>query len=125
MSREELNKLSNEIIGIAIEVHKNLGPGFVEKIYEEALVYEFKKKEIKFKRQYQVQVEYKGLNLGKQRIDFLINNNIILELKSVCGIIEVHRAQILSYLKTADKRLGLILNFAKPKLEIKRVVNNF
>ena len=124
MSTDKLNKLSNQIIGLAIEVHKNLGPGFVEKIYEGALSYELKINKVKYKRQFEIQVKYKAIDLGKQRVDFLIEDNIILELKSVSEINNIHQAQLLSYLKSSDKRLGLILNFSKPKLEIKRMVYN-
>jgi len=125
MDREELNKLSNKIIGLAIEVHKELGPGFVEKIYEEAFAYELKKANLKFKRQFKIQVKYKKVDLGKQRVDFLVEGDIILELKSVSEINNIHKAQLLSYLKSANKSLGLVLNFAKQKLEIKRIVFNF
>jgi len=123
--KEELNELTDKIIGAAIEVHKSLGPGFIEKIYEKALKYEFGEKDIKFTNQTEVNVSYKGLDLGKQRIDFLIEDEVIVELKAVSEINDIHLAQILSYLKTIDKRVGLILNFAKGTLDIKRVVNNF
>jgi len=120
---EEINELSNRIIGLALEVHKALGPGFVEKIYQKALAYEFKEAKITFEEQKRIKVNYKGVYLGDQRVDFLVQNEIILELKSVSEINEIHEAQLLSYLKTTDKRLGLILNFAKKKLDIKRLVN--
>ncbi len=123
MNREEINELSNRIIGLALEVHKALGPGFVEKIYQKALAYEFKEAKIIFEEQKRIKVNYKGVYLGDQRVDFLVENEIILELKSVSEINEIHEAQLLSYLKTTDKRLGLILNFAKRKLDIKRLVN--
>jgi len=131
MTNEELDKLSNKVrgIGIGIKVHKQLGPGFVEKIYESALEYEFKKVNIPFKKQKIIKVKYEGLELGNQRIDFLIENKIIVEIKSVSQIIEQiieqHQHQMISYLKTSNKKLGLILNFGKKKLEIKRLVNNF
>ena len=123
MNKEEINELSNRIIGLALEVHKTLGPGFVEKIYQKALAYEFKKAKIDCKEQKSIKVNYKGIDLGYQRVDFLVENEIILELKSVSEINEIHETQLLSYLKTADKRLGLVLNFAKSKLDIKRLVN--
>jgi GxxExxY protein len=122
---DELNDLSYRIIGIAIEVHKKLGPGFQEKIYEEALLKEFEKSSIEFEKQKVVRVDYDGFGLGNQRIDLLINGEIILEIKTCTKIIPIHRDQVISYLKTADKKLGLILNFGRSKLEIKRVVNNF
>lgn len=122
---EELNKVTDKIIGIAIEVHKNLGPGFVERIYEQALRYEFGRSRLSFESQRQIKVQYKNIELGFQQIDFLIDNEIVLELKVVNEISDIHIAQLLSYLKTIKRRLGLILNFAKPTLEIKRVINGF
>ena len=125
MTKEELNQLSNKIIGIAIKVHKTLGPGFIERIYEKALAHEFKKEGIDHVTQALVKVNYDGIDLGEQKVDFLVEDEIILELKSVFEINEIHQAQLISYLKTADKKLGLILNFAKGTLEIKRIVNRF
>jgi GxxExxY protein len=125
MTKKELNELSKKVIGIAIDVHKTLGPGFTEKIYQQALAYEFTQAGIKFAKEVIIKVKYNSLNLGNQRIDFLIENEIILELKAVNTMVRVHQAQLLSYLKTSDKRLGLLLNFAKSILEIKRVVNKF
>jgi GxxExxY protein len=122
---EELNDLSNRIIGIAIDIHKKLGPGFQEKIYEEALLTEFKKATIGFERQKVVRVDYEGQGLGNQRIDLILDGEVILEIKACTKIIQIHRDQVISYLKTADKKLGLILNFGRSKLEIKRVVHNF
>jgi GxxExxY protein len=122
---DELNDLSRRIIGIAIEVHKKLGPGFREKIYEEALLKEFETSNIEFAKEKVVRVDYDGQSLGNQRIDLLVDDEVILEIKACTKIIPIHRDQVISYLKTTDKRLGLILNFGRSKLEIKRVVNNF
>jgi GxxExxY protein len=122
---DELNDLSRRIIGIAIEVHKKLGPGFREKIYEEALLKEFETSNIEFAKEKIVRVDYDGQSLGNQRIDLLVDDEVILEIKACTKIIPIHRDQVISYLKTTDKRLGLILNFGRSKLEIKRVVNNF
>lgn len=121
----EINNLSHRIIGIAIDVHKKIGPGFKERIYEQALLKELENKEIKFEKQKIIRVEYNGTALGNQRIDLLVDDKIIIELKACNKIIPLFRDQVISYLKTADKRLGLILNFGQSKLEIKRVVNNF
>lgn len=84
-----------------------------------------KKEEIKFVEQKIVKVIYEGIELGDQRVDFLVEGEVIVELKSVSEISEIHEAQLLSYLKTTDKRVGLILNFAKKKLDIKRLVNKY
>lgn len=124
-NKEELNRLSERIIGLAFDVHNKLGPGFIEKIYEKALAYEFEVHKIKFKNQALIKVDYGNIELGSQRTDFIVENKIIIELKSVSEISEIHMAQLISYLKTADKRLGLILNFATKRLEIKRLVNKF
>jgi len=124
-SAKELNDLSHQIIGIAIEIHKKLGPGFQEKIYEKALLREFEKAGIGFEKQKIVRVDYNGIGLGNQRIDLLVNGEIILEIKACTKIIPIYRDQVISYLKTTNKKLGLILNFGRRKLEIKRVVHNF
>lgn len=105
-------------------MHKKLGPGFQEKIYEEALLREFQKSGIEYQKQKVVRVNYNGANLGNQRIDLLVDGEIIVEIKACNKIIPVFRNQVISYLKTANKKLGLILNFGRNKLEIKRVVNN-
>lgn len=126
MSREKLNKLTDRIIGISIDAHKFLGPGFIEKVYEKALAIEFKENKIRYSRQKEIEVKYRNnMLLGKQRVDFIVEDEVILELKAVSAIMDLHKAQMLSYLKTMDKRVGLILNFARPTLDIKRVVNNF
>ena len=123
LSKEKLNSLSNRIIGLASKVHKELGPGFIEKIYEKALAYEFEKEKLPFVQQRVIKVRYEDLEVGNQRVDFIVEDEIIIELKTVSEMSEIHQAQMISYLKTIDKRLGLILNFAKKKLKIKRVVN--
>lgn len=124
MTPQQINDLSNKIIGLAINIHKALGPGFMERIYTRALAYEFEKEKIKFSQEKTIRVKYENLFLGEHRLDFLVENEIILEIKAVFEINNFHLAQILSYLKAADKRLGLILNFSRSKLEIKRVVYN-
>jgi GxxExxY protein len=122
---KELDDLSNRIIGLAIGIHKKLGPGFQEKIYQEALLKEFKKDGMEYEKQKIIRVDYDGQSLGNQRIDLLVDEEIILEIKACSKIIPIYRDQLISYLKTTDKRLGLILNFGRSKLEIKRVVHNF
>ena len=124
MDRDKLNALSKRVIGIAIEVHKELKAGFNEKIYQNALAEELSAKDIKFEKEKPIAAYYKNKNVGEQRIDFIIEDELIIEIKSTDSISGIHIAQILSYLKTLNKRLGLILNFAQPKLGIKRVANN-
>ena len=125
MTNEELDKLSNKIIGIAIKIHKKLGPGFVEKIYERALAYEFEKEGVSFDQQKVIRVKYEDVELGNQRVDFIVEDALILELKVASKIIGIHQDQVISYLKASDKTLGLILNFGRKRLEIKRLVNKF
>lgn len=124
MKTEQINELSNKIIGYAIKVHKALGSGFIEKIYVKALVYELEKNKVKFVREKPIKIKYESLLLGEHRLDFLIEDEIILEAKAVIEINNFHLAQVLSYLKAANKKLGLLLNFSKPKLEIKRIAYN-
>lgn len=120
------DELSNIIIGCAIEVHRILGPGLLESAYEECLCYELKQKGLLFERQKGLPVIYKTIHLDcGYRIDILVENLVILELKSVEQIEPIHEAQILTYLKLSNLWLGLIINFNVPVLKngIKRIVN--
>lgn len=124
IKREYLySELTDRIIAIAIKVHKILGPGFVERIYEKALAHEFSKAKLNYVQQKIIRVNYDNILLGDQRIDFMVEDKVIIELKTVVEISEIHLAQMISYLKTDNKKIGLILNFAKPKLEVKRIAN--
>jgi GxxExxY protein len=96
--------LTEAIIGVAIEVHKTLGPGFKESLYENAMAYELEKNEISFVRQRRVDIPYKDIIAGQQRLDLVIEDKIIVELKAVSNLEDVHLAQILSYLKTTRKK---------------------
>lgn len=117
-----LSELTEKIIGAAIKVHKNLGPGFMEKIYQRAMYLELKNYSIRYKREEPINIYYRGINLGYEKVDFNVENKIIVELKTVSEIQEIHKAQLISYLKASECKIGLILNFAKQKLEIKRIV---
>ena len=109
------NQLTSEIIGSAIEVHRNLGPGLLESTYEECLVFELQERNMIVKRQHEIPVLYKGKQLKQNyRIDILVNNKVIVELKSIKKIEPIHAAQLLTYLKLANKRYGLLLNFNVP-----------
>jgi len=123
MDKDAINNLTESIIGMAMKVHRTLGPGFVEKIYEKALACEFECNNVNYERQFRINVIYEGVDVGEQRVDFIIESEVILELKSVSEIQRIHEAQLLSYLKAANKKVGLILNFANKSLEIKRMVN--
>ena len=121
------NLLSKKILGAAIEVHRELGPGLLESAYEAARFYEINSLGLQVQKQVPVNITYKGqqLEIG-YRIDLLVENIVIVELKAVEKLNEIHLAQILTYLKVSDKKLGLILNFNVKYMRngIKRVVNN-
>jgi len=120
------NEISGKIIGAAIEVHKRLGPGLLESAYEECLCCEMKLRGIKFERQVALPLNYKGLHLDcGYRLDLLVEDKIIVELKSVEALEPIHDAQLLTYLKLKNSRLGLIINFNMMMLKdgIRRLVN--
>ena len=113
----EQNKLSKEIIGCAIDVHKILGPGLLESAYEECLTFELQKKKLLVERQVPVPVIYKEIKLEYgYRLDILVEKEIIVELKSVDILLPIHAAQVLTYMKFAKKNLGLLINFNVKKL---------
>ncbi len=116
------SEITNRIIKCAIEVHKVLGPGFMESIYERALICEMRQDGLKVDAQVLVPIIYKGNNVGEHRLDLLVEGAVIVENKTVKEFNEVHQAQVLSYLKATGKRIGLLLNFAKTKIEIKRII---
>jgi GxxExxY protein len=115
--------LSKKIIGAAIEVHKELGPGFLENISEEALKLELTKAKISYESQKEVKIKYLDTEIGTHRLDMLVENQVIVELKATREFSDIHFAQLRSYLKATRLKVGLLLNFAKPTLEIKRIVN--
>jgi len=128
MNNEELDKLSAKILDSAITVHKEMGPGLLESVYEQCLLKEFELRVIKALSQVSIPLIYKGYELSKDfKIDILVENEIIIELKSVEIMLPVFEAQIISYLKLADKRLGFLINFNVPILKqgFRRFVNNF
>ena len=112
MTQSSINNLVYQIVGCAIEVHKHLGPGLLESVYEECLVEELLIKGLKVNRQVLVPISYKGRELSTPlRLDILVNEIIIVELKAVEIVLPVHKAQLLSYLKLTEKPKGLLLNF--------------
>jgi GxxExxY protein len=119
----QFDELSKKIIGAAIEVHRELGPGFLESIYEEALKVELSEHGLSVEFQKEVTIEYLGVVVGVHRLDLLVEGQIIVEMKAAKELTDVHLAQLRSYLKATGLKVGLLLNFAKPKLEIRRVVN--
>jgi len=121
---DELDRLANRVIGAAIEVHRELGPGFMEAVYEEALCVELELRGIPFIRQAPITVSFKNRTVGEGRVDLLVADKLIVELKAVDRLSVIHTAQILSYMKAAECKLGLIINFNSLQLRygIKRVV---
>ncbi len=120
------NILTGEIIGAAIEVHRHLGPGLLESAYEECMMHELMSRKLGVKRQLELPLMYKGIKLNTHyRIDLLVNDLVIIELKSVQRIENIHKAQLLTYLKLAKLRHGLLLNFNVPMMKqgICRLVN--
>jgi GxxExxY protein len=123
---EETNRVTSAVIGAAIEVHKTLGPGFLESIYEEALCAELALRGVRFTRQVPVAVDYKGRQIGESRLDLLIGDSVIVELKTVNSFAPIHTAQVISYLKATGFRVGLLINFNVTVLTngIKRIVHD-
>ena len=121
----KFDELSNRVIGCALEVHRHLGPGLLESTYEQSLAYELKLERIPFKLQHPLPVQYKDVKLDcGYRIDMLIDNTIIVELKSVEKILPIHQAQLLTYMRLSGIKIGLLINFNVKYIKdgIKRMV---
>jgi GxxExxY protein len=120
---DEVDRLAHEVIGAAIDVHRHLGPGFLESVYEEALCVELRLRGIPFARQVAIDMTYKGHPVGEARLDLLVGGALIVELKAVDALNPIHYAQVISYLRATDKHLGLLINFNVFRLKegIKRV----
>jgi GxxExxY protein len=119
-----LNSITDRIIKCAIEVHRNLGPGLLESIYEKAMCYELRNEGLHVTTQLIIPIIYKGINLGDHRIDMMVENEVVLEFKAVDRLDPVFKAQLLSYLKMTGKKLGLLINFNVPTVKdgIQRVI---
>lgn len=123
---QDLDGLIHRVIGACLEVHRQLGPGYLESIYEEALGAELKHQAIGFRRQQPFEVLYKGHPVGQGRLDFLIEDRLVLELKAVESLQAVHKAQVLSYLRAMALQIGLLVNFNSATLKqgLHRIINN-
>jgi GxxExxY protein len=121
----DLNRITNAVIGCAIAVHRELGPGQLESCYEKALAIEFAFRGIPFERQAPVLLMYRGQVVGEGRMDFLVERRVVVDLKAVETIAPVHRVQMLAYLKMTKHKLGIIINFNVPVLihGIRRIAN--
>jgi GxxExxY protein len=125
MAHSEVNKTTEAVIGAAIEVHRHLGPGLLESAYEECLCQELKLRNIPFRRQVPLPINYKGVQLDcSYRIDLLINDEVVVELKAIDGLLPIHEAQVLTYMRLGGWKVGLLLNFCLPTLKqgLKRLV---
>jgi GxxExxY protein len=128
LDSNSLNHISHIILDSAIAVHREMGPGLLEAVYQHCMVRELRSRQLDVKITVPVSLHYKGESLNKDYIiDMLVENEIIVELKAIEGILKVHEAQIISYLKLSNKRLGFLINFNVPllKLGFKRFVNKF
>ncbi|MBH8577829.1 GxxExxY protein [Nostocaceae cyanobacterium CENA369] len=121
---KQIEKLAYEVIGAAIEVHRILGSGFLEEVYHKALREEFLIRNIPHKFEHPVKVHYKGRSVGEGKLDFLVGDFLIIELKAVQNLTAIHEAQVLSYLKMTNYPLALLINFNVPLLRdgIKRII---
>ena len=120
----DVDALARLAIGAAIEVHRHLGPGYLEGVYEEALACEFDIQAISYQRQYAMPVNYKGRQVGQGKVDFVVGGKLIVELKAVDKLLPVHKAQVISYLKVSGCQLGLLINFDQRTLRegVQRIV---
>ena len=123
--RLDLDQITEKIIGCAQQVSNVLGCGFLEKVYENALVLELRKTGLDVRQQHDAAVYYDAQVVGQYTVDLFVENSVIVELKAVAGLDEVHRAQCLNYLKATGLSVCLLINFGKPRLEVRRIVSNF
>ena len=116
------SELTGKIIGCAMEVHRALGNGFQEVIYQRALVIEMGQQGLNFSREHEMQIFYKGVEIGTRRVDFFVEDKVMVELKAVVQLEDVHLAQAINYLEAYGLEVGLLLNFGNRSLQFKRVM---
>ena len=121
----EMDKLSEKVIGCAYAVSNGLGAGFLEKVYENALAIELRKRGLVVEQQREIDVRYDDQLVGQYSADFLVEKCVIVELKAVSALDEIHCAQCMNYLKATGLRVCLLINFGRPKIDVKRIVSNF
>ncbi|MEO6632825.1 MAG: GxxExxY protein [Mucilaginibacter sp.] len=119
------SELTGKIIGCAMKVHRALGNGFQEVIYQKCLAIEFEKQGVKFSREIETEIYYEGINVGVRRMDFLVENIIMVELKAKSSLDDAHLAQALNYLEAYKLETGLLINFGSKNLEVKRITNEY
>lgn len=120
---DEINLHTEKIIQCCYAVANTLGAGFLEKVYENALAVEFSRQNIPFRQQAGLTVSYQGVSVGEYIADFVVAEKVVLEIKALNGLDEAHRAQVINYLRAANLKAGLLINFGRPKIEIRRVLN--
>ena len=123
--RQKLDGITDKIIGCVYKVSNTLGCGFLEKVYENALAIELRKAGLKVEQQHGIKVKYDGIIVGEFAADLLIERSVLVELKAAKALDDAHMSQCLNYLKATDLSVCLLVNFGKPKAEIKRIVRNF
>jgi GxxExxY protein len=116
--------LTYKIIGCAMEVHKQLGNGFQEVIYQRALAIEMQLNNIEFSREHVMEIQYKGYDIGTRRVDFFVENSVMVEIKALINLEDVHLAQAMNYVEAYNLEVGLLINFGAKSLQHKRVHNN-
>jgi GxxExxY protein len=117
-------ELTHKIIGAAMEVHKQLGNGFQEVVYQRSLAIEMQLQKINFTKEQEIPLSYKGYHVGTRRVDFYVENSVMVELKAVINLEDVHLAQAINYLEAYNLEIGLLINFGSRSLQFKRVHNN-
>jgi len=120
----QYKELTGKIIGCAMEVHKELGNGFQEVIYQRALAHEMNLHGLVFSREHEMEISYKDLKVGTRRVDFFVENKIMVEIKALINLEDVHLSQAMNYVEAYDLEIGLLINFGAKSLEFKRVHNN-
>ncbi|MEP6923553.1 MAG: GxxExxY protein [Pyrinomonadaceae bacterium] len=118
---DKINQITEKIIGCSYTASNTLGCGFLEKVYENALAHELRKTGLKVSQQYEIEVYYDGVVVGKYIADLFVEDSVIVEVKANSGLDDSQKAQCLNYLKATKLRIGLLINFGKPRIEIKRV----
>ena len=123
LTKEQQDKITHSIIGCAMEVHSVLGNGFQEVIYQRALSIEMNLREIEHQREFEMPLSYKNVDIGSRRVDFLVINEISVEIKAIINLEDVHLAQAMNYLEAYNLQTGLLINFGAKSLQFKRLFN--
>jgi GxxExxY protein len=123
MTKEEQDKMTHKIIGCAMEVHRVLGNGFQEVVYQRSLSVEMNLQEVAHQREFEMPLSYKGVDVGKRRVDFFVEGEISVEIKATINLEDVHLAQAMNYLEAYNLQTGLLINFGARSLQFKRLFN--